>query len=280
MKTHVLLWQCRDQKGIVAGVTEVIARHGGNIVTADQHSTDPDAGLFFMRVEFNLDEMSPESGGFIEDMQAVAARFGARQSICDKDVKLRMGILVSRHDHCLAELLYLWRSGDIGAQIPFVIGTCDGNRQLAAQYGVPFHYIPATREDPRESEILGIVSGKADFLVLARYMRILSGDFLRAFGKDVINIHHSFLPSFKGAHPYRQAFDQGVKVIGATAHFVTEALDEGPIITQMVESVSHRDTVDGLIRRGRNLEKRALAAAVAGYIDYRIIVAGNKTVIF
>jgi formyltetrahydrofolate deformylase len=280
MQTLVVLWQSRDQQGIVAAVTDVIARYGGNIITADQHTTDPVAGDFFMRIEFSLDDSSPGSVGFAAKMQGIAEKFGAQHRVCDKAATLRMGILCSRQDHCLAELLYLWRSGDIRAQIPCVISPYAENRQLCEQYQVPFYHLPVTGDDSREGEILGIVSGKTDFLVLARYMRILSGAFLRAFGNDIINIHHSFLPSFKGAHPYRQAFDQGVKVIGATAHFVAEALDAGPIITQMVEHVSHRDSVADLMRKGRNLEKRALAAAVAAYLDLRVIVSGEKTVIF
>lgn len=278
--TFVLLFQCSDQKGIVARISEFILKHEGNIINADQYSTDPEGGHFFMRVEFFVKGADHDYGSINSDFIPVAEAFSAWWRIYDTSRTLKMGILVSSLDHCLAELLYLWRSKEIKAEIPFVISNYPKHRGLVEQYQIPFYHIPADKTNRREPEVLEIARDKADFLVLARYMLILSGGFLSGFGKDIINIHHGFLPSFKGAKPYHQAYQQGVKVIGTTAHFVIEKLDEGPIITQMVEHVSHKDSVDSLVRKGKNLEKQALARAISGYLDYRVIKYNNKTIIF
>jgi formyltetrahydrofolate deformylase len=279
MQTLILLFQCHDQKGIVASVSDFIFKHEGNIITADQYSTDPEGGHFFLRVEFYNDETVHPEAVIAQEFAPIAAVFQAEWRIFNKTHMLNMGIFVSKPAHCLAELLYLVKSQELRVAVPFVASNYDGHRELVEQYGVPFYYLPVTDEDKKESELLALAH-TADFLVLALYMQILSPTFLAAFGKPVINIHHSFLPSFKGANPYQQAFDRGVKVIGATAHFVTEYLDEGPIVSQMVESVSHRDSVDDLIRKGKNLEKRALAQAVHNFIDYRVMRYKNKTVVF
>jgi formyltetrahydrofolate deformylase len=191
-----------------------------------------------------------------------------------------MGILASQPGHCLAEILYLWREKELGVDIPFVISNCEAHREFVRQYKVPFYFVPATKRDRKEAELLNKLAGQTDFLVLARYMLILSKKFLNAYSKDIINIHHGFLPSFKGAHAYRQALSGGVKVIGATSHFVTEKLDEGPIIAQEVESVSHKDNLADLIRKGKNLEKQALVDAIRAYIDYRVIKYNHKTIVF
>ena len=280
MQTVILLFQCDDKKGIVATLSDFIFKHDGNIVTADQYSTDPAGGHFFIRIEFYIDETRYDKLAVEKDFLSVAGQFNAEWNMYYKHEKLRMGIFVSEPDHCLVDLLYLWKSGDLNITIPFVVSTCAGHREIVEQYKVPFHYIPATKDDCKESELLEIAGKQSDFLVFARYMLILSADFLKKYNKDIINIHHSFLPSFKGAAPYKQAFEKGVKVIGATAHFVTEKLDEGPIISQIVEPVSHRDSVGELERKGKNLEKRALAHAVHNYIDYRIIKYKNKTIVF
>ena len=208
------------------------------------------------------------------------AEFCAQARIYDKSDTLRMGIFVSRPDHCLFDLLYLWKSQDLRVRIPFVLSNYEGHRDLVEQYRIPFYFIRAAKEDKKESELLFRAKQDADFLVLARYMLVLSRDFLQSYAKDIINIHHGFLPSFKGGNPYRQALDKGVKVIGATAHFVSEELDEGPIIAQAVEGVSHKDNLVDLIRKGKNLEKRALSEAIHSYIDYRVIRYGNKTIVF
>jgi len=278
MRTFILLFQCRDQKGIVARVAEFILKHQGNIITADQHSTDLDSGYFFMRVEFLTDQESKEN--LNADFVPVGKQFNADWRIYDKEDPLRMGILVSDEGHCLADILYLWGSGELKAKIPFVLSNCSRHEKLVKQYNIPFYYFPTTKNDRREDEILKRAVNETDFLVLARYMLVFSGDFLKRYSKDIINIHHGFLPSFKGADPYGLALKQGVKVIGATAHFVNEKLDEGPIIAQEVESVSHKDNRDDLIRKGRNLEKKALANALFSYLDQRIIRHENKTIVF
>jgi len=280
MQTAILLFQCADQKGIVAKVSDYIFKHDGNVVTADQHSTDPENGHFFLRIEFYIDEAAHSKMSLERDLVPIADHFKAEWKIYYKHEPLRMGIFVSEPDHCLVDLLYRWKSGELRVDIPFVVSNYEGHRGIVEQYGIPFRYVPATKKDRRENELLDIICRDSDFLVLARYMLVLSGGFLKKYGKDIINIHHSFLPSFKGADPYSQAFDRGVKVIGATAHFVTEQLDEGAIISQDVENVSHRDGVSDLERKGRNMEKQALARAIYDYIDYRIIKHKNKTIVF
>ncbi|MBU1864173.1 MAG: formyltetrahydrofolate deformylase [Candidatus Omnitrophica bacterium] len=280
MQTIILLFQCEDQKGIVAKVSDFIFKHEGNIVTADQYSTDPEGGHFFLRIEFFIDETQHHKASLEAAFRPVAASFKAEWHMYYKREKLRMGIFVSKPDHCLVDFLYLWKSGELAVDIPFVVSTVPDHKAIVELHTIPFHHIAATKDDRKEAELLALASGQSDFLVFARYMLIMSKKFLRAYGKDIINIHHSFLPSFKGVDPYRQAFERGVKVIGATAHFVTETLDEGPIMSQMVESVSHKDSVEDLMRKGKNLEKRALAQAVHSYIDHRIIKYKNKTIVF
>ena len=279
MRTFILLFQCRDQKGIVARISEFILKNQGNIITADQHSTDFESGYFFIRVEFLIDtQVNKETMN--ADIMLVGKQFNADWRIYDKADTLRMGILVSDQGHCLADILYLWGSGELKVNIPFVLSNSPKHEKLVKQYNLPFYLVSATKDDRREKEILERAAKETDFLVLARYMLVFSEDFLRRYAKDIINIHHGFLPSFKGADPYGKALQQGVKVIGATAHFVNEQLDEGPIISQEVESVSHKDNRDDLVRKGRNLEKKALANAVFSYLDHRIIRHENKTIVF
>ena len=280
MRTFVLLFQCRDQKGIVAGISDFILKHNGNIVTADQHSTDPRGGYFFMRVEFILEDEKYDRKALSSEFAPFAKEFGADWEIFDKSEPLRMGIFVSEPDHCLVDLLYLWSAGQLAVKVPFLLSNWEKHRKLAAQYNIPFYYVPANKDNRRESELLAYSLNSSDFLVLARYMLVLSPDFLQKYNKDIINIHHGFLPFFKGPDPYGRALKEGVKVIGATAHFVTNELDEGPIISQEVQQVSHKDNREGLVRKGRNLENRALAGAVSSYIDHRIIKHENKTIVF
>jgi len=280
MKTIILLFQCHDQKGIVAKVSDFVFTNDGNIVTADQYSTDPEGGHFFLRVEFFIDEAVHNKKILEEAFSPVAQAFSADWSMYYKDDELRMGILASKTDHCLVDLLYLWKSGDINVTIPFVISNYEDHRALVESYDIPFYCIPVTKDENKENEILEKACETSDFLVLARYMQVLTPHFLKTYGKDIINIHHSFLPSFKGRDPYQQAFERGVKVIGATSHFATETLDDGPIISQIVESVSHKDSPVDLSRKGKNLEKRALSQALHNYIDYRIIKYKNKTIVF
>jgi len=279
MNKFILLFQCQDRKGIVAKISDFIFKSGGNIITADQYSTDPEGGYFFIRVEFLLDrEYSLQSLSSV--FNSVAAEFNAHWKIYDCSETLRMGIFVSEPDHCLAEILYLWNTGELKVRIPFVLSNSEKHRKLVAGYNLPFYYVPANKDNHREADLLSYALGASDFLVLARYMLVLSPDFLLKYGKDIINIHHGFLPSFKGADPYGQAFKKGVKVIGSTVHFVDNQLDEGPIITQEVEYVSHKDSRQDLIKKGRHLEKRALAHALFSYVDHRIIRYENKTIVF
>jgi len=280
VRVFVLLFQCRDQKGIVAGIADFIFKHDGNIVAADQHSTDAQGGYFFMRVEFMVNSGKYDKKSLSAEFAPIGRKFKANWNIYDKSEILRMGIFVSEADHCLVDLLYLWNSGELNVDISFVLSNCRKHEKLVKQYNLPFYYVPATRDNRNEQELLAAAQTKTDFLALARYMLVLSRDFLQKYNKDIINIHHGFLPSFKGADPYGKALEKGVKVIGATAHFVNEQLDEGPIISQEVEHITHRDNRESLIRKGKNLEKKALAGAIAAYLDYRIIRHEDKTVVF
>jgi len=279
MHTYILLFQCKDQPGIVAKVSDFIFRHGGNMISLDQHTTDPEGGDLFMRIEFVVKDAATTKAQLEKDIQAITAVFNAECDIYDKSNTLKMGIMVSRPDHCLFELLYLWRSEELRVEIPFVISNYAAHEEIVRQHNIKFHFIPAVKSERKEKEISEIVKD-SDFLVLARYMLVFSPEFLKAYARDIINIHHGFLPSFRGIDPYQKALGTGVKVIGATAHFTSEKLDEGPIITQAVEPVSHRDNLISLINKGKNLEKRALAEAVLRYVDYRIIKHGNKTIVF
>jgi len=280
MNTYILLFKCKDREGIVAKISDFIYRHSANIISLDQYTTNAEGGDFFMRLEFVIKRPQKDIGILQKGMGEIANFFGAEYRIYDKEQPLRMGIMVSGVDHCLLELLYLWNCRELKVKIPFIISNHQQHQSIAKQYDIPFYYIPATKYDRREREMLNIVKDNSDFLVLARYMLVLSGDFLQEYSKDIINIHHGFLPSFKGKNPYKEALAKGVKVIGATAHFVNEALDEGPIISQAVASVSHRDNLPELLQKGRNLEKQALAEAVLRYVDYRVIRHQNKTIVF
>jgi len=274
MRVFVLLFQCRDQKGIVAALTEFIQCEGGNIIFLDQYSTSLEGGHFFLRLEFTAEE------DIRERFKDLAARFEADWIFRLKSERLRMGVLVSKPDHCLVELLYRWQSGDLPVEIPYVISNHEHSKALVEHYRIPFYHFPTTKEDRREKEILELVSESSDFLVLARYMQIISKNFLKSYEKDIINIHHSFLPSFAGARPYKQAHDRGVKLIGATAHYVTEILDDGPIIEQMVARVSHRDNEQTLKRKGKNLEKLTLSQAIHDHIEHRVIRDKKRTIVF
>jgi len=281
MEIAIVLMQCSDQKGIVAKVSDLVFRYGGNIIQSDQYTTDPENGRFFLRLAFYFDQQVVSKQHLENEFGILARGLHAEWRIHYYSTKLRMGILVSKYDHCLFDILYLRHSGELSVEIPFIISNHDTLREVAERYDVPFYHFPVTRDTKSEQEqrILSVAKD-TDFLVLARYMQIISDDFLKAYGKDIINIHHSFLPSFKGANPYRQAYERGVKVIGATAHYVTSDLDEGPIIEQVVEHVSHRDTIDALKSKGRNLEKRALANAIMAHLEHRIIRFENKTIVF
>lgn len=280
MQTYILLFRCRDQKGIVARISDFIFKQDGNIIKANQYTTDPEGGYFFLRIEFTSASSQTGVSSLIESFKPVAREFAGQWNIYNKTQLLRMGILVSDPDHCLLDILYLWKIGELRVDIPFVASNYDTHRAIVEQHNIPFYFIPANKDNRREDEFLSVAQDKTDFLVLARYMLVLSANFLKKYNKDIINIHHGFLPSFKGKDPYSEALKLGVKVIGATAHFVNELLDDGPIISQAVEYVTHDDNLGSLLRKGRNLEKRALTDAILSYIDYRLIRHENKVIVF
>jgi len=279
-----LLISCPDRPGIVAAVSRFLFEHGANILDADQHSTDPQGGAFFMRMAFHLDGLDV-GGAELEDAFAaqVAAPFAMEWSIAYAAERKRVAILVSREDHCLLDLLWRWRSGELDADVGLVLSNHRAVEEDVARFGVPFAHVPVTRDTKPAAEaamLEQLGGGRFDLLVLARYMQILSGDFLRAVGAPIVNIHHSFLPAFAGADPYRRASERGVKIIGATAHYVTEELDAGPIIEQDVVRVSHRDDLAALVRLGRDVERAVLARAVQRHLEDRVLVHENRTVVF
>jgi formyltetrahydrofolate deformylase len=284
MKTSaVLLISCPDRKGLVATVSDFIFRHGGNILHTDEH-TDADSSWFLMRVEFDPAEFDIELSAMPEHFEPIAAKFDMEWRMTQPGTRKKMAVMVSKYDHCLVDLLYRHKIGELNCDIPLIISNHADNKPVADFYQVPFFVIPVNQDNKREAEqrqIELIREHKADFTVLARYMQVLSNDFVATFPHRIINIHHSFLPAFVGAKPYHQAFQRGVKLIGATSHYVTEVLDDGPIIEQDVVRISHRDSVDDLIQKGRDLEKVVLSRGVRWHIDDRVLLYGNKkTVVF
>ncbi len=280
--TATLLIHCPDQMGIVAATSELLYRHRANILHSDQH-VDAERDLFLMRIEWDLDSFTLSPDDFRLEFKSVADRFHMEWSVELSRERARVAILVSRYDHCLVDLLYRHQSGELACEIPLILSNHPDNRRIADFYGVPFHEIVVTKENKREAEarqIALLAEHRIELVVLARYMQILSPDFVAQYPERIINIHHSFLPAFVGARPYHQAFTRGVKLIGATSHFVTDRLDEGPIIEQDVVRVSHRDSVDDLIQKGRDLEKIVLSRAVRWRLDHRILAYGNRTVVF
>ena len=279
----ILLVRCPDRPGIVASISSFLFRHGANITDFDQHTSEEETAVYFTRLEFQTDHLDLP----LDELEKVFGVEVARPFAMDFRLTLssrrkRVAVLVSRHDHALLELLWTWRRGDLRAEVTAVISNHADLGPAVAPFAVPFLHVPndrATRAGA-EGRMLGALEGKADVLVLARYMQILSADFVARFPNAIINIHHSFLPAFAGADPYRQAYERGVKIVGATAHYVTADLDAGPIIEQDVGRVTHRDTVQDLKHLGRDLERRVLARAVRWHCDDRVIVHGNKTVVF
>jgi formyltetrahydrofolate deformylase len=277
-----MLISCPDRAGIVAAVSQFLYEQGANIVQSDQYTMNPEGGMFFMRIEFDLKELEQRLPSLQEDFLRVADRFSMRSSIYRAGRRKRVAIFVSKEDHCLLELLWQWRAGDLDADISMVIGNHEEMRALVESFGIPYHYVPVTPETKEEAERKHkeLTSGKVDLIVLARYMQIISPKFIEQFHNRIINIHHSFLPAFVGGKPYQQAFERGVKLIGATAHYVTEELDGGPIIEQDIQRVSHRDDVNELKRIGRHIERIVLARAVKWHVEDRLLVYQNKTVAF
>lgn len=281
--TARLLISCPDRPGIVAAVSQFLYSHGANILDAQQHSTDPSGGEFLMRMVFHLEDLDVTRAQFERAFAEVVARpFAMNWRVAYADKRKRMAILVSNTDHCLLELLWRVQSGEFEVEIPFVISNHDDLRAVTESYGLPFHHLPVSKDTKAEQEaqVLELLDGQVDFIVLARYMQILSPEFVARYPAKIINIHHSFLPAFIGANPYKQAYRRGVKLIGATAHYVTDDLDEGPIIEQDVARVSHREGVRDLVQVGRGLERTVLARAVAAQLDDRVLLVGNKTVVF
>lgn len=277
-----LLVSCKDRKGIVAALAQTLYGHGANILDADQHS-DPVAEMFFQRIRFDFGDLHTDRRTLEQAVSEVAERFGMTTRLEYAAKPKRVALFVSKYDHCLVDLLWRWKAGELPCEIPLVISNHPDLAETVESFGPAFHVLPVTKENKPEQEqeqIELLREHDADLVVLARYMQILSADFLRDVGCPVMNIHHSFLPAFMGGKPYHRAFERGVKLIGATAHYATSDLDEGPIIEQDVERVSHRDSVADLIRKGRDLEKLVLARAVRSHLEDRILTYANKTVVF
>jgi formyltetrahydrofolate deformylase len=280
--TATLLIDCPDRRGIVAAVSEFLYKHGANITHADQHQ-DAAQHLFFMRIEWELEGFGLSLEDFPPAFAAVAERFSMQWKVTRSNTKPRVAIFVSKYDHCLADLLYRWSCGELRGQLAMVVGNHREGEKLARFHDVPFHYIPvesARKEAAEASQLALLTQEKIDLVVLARYMQILSPRFVDTYPQRIINVHHSFLPAFIGAKPYHQAFERGVKLIGASSHYVTSELDQGPIIEQITSRISHRDQLDDLLQKGRELEKEVLSRAVRWHLESRILVYGKKTVIF
>ena len=270
-----LLVSCPDRKGLVASLAQTLYGHGANILDADQH-TDPLVAMFFQRIRFDLSSLTTDRISLEAAIREVAGRFGMSWRLAWGHERKRVAIFVSRYDHCLYDLLLRHRAGELDCDMAAVLSNHGDLAPVAAQFGVPFHQHAAKDEIAIQA---ALDAARVDTIVLARYMQILSPDFVSRWPARIINIHHSFLPAFMGADPYRRAYERGVKLVGATAHYVTDELDEGPIIEQAVVRCTHRDTVDDLVRKGRDLEKVVLAQAVRWHLEDRVLVYAGKTVV-
>jgi formyltetrahydrofolate deformylase len=278
-----LLISCADRPGIVAAVSRFLAGAGANIVSSSQHSTGPQGGQFFMRMEFILALDAQARTAFEDEFaRCVGDEFEMTWSMWDAARRRRVAILVSRREHCLLDLLWRWRSGELPADIALVVSNHPDLQSDVEAFGLPFRHVAtaAGNRAASERQLLELLAGRVDLVVLARYMQILSGEFLAQLRSPVINIHHSFLPAFAGAEPYQRAKERGVKLIGATAHYVTEELDAGPIIEQDVIRVAHRDDVQTLVRRGADIERTVLARAVQWHCEDRVLVHAGTTIVF
>ncbi|MBX9980400.1 MAG: formyltetrahydrofolate deformylase [Mycobacterium gordonae] len=278
-----LLLRCHDRPGIIAAVSTFLTQSGANIISLDQHSTAPEGGTFLQRAIFHLPGLTAATDRLERDFgDTVAGKFGIDYRFTEAARPKRVAIMASKDDHCLLDLLWRNRRGELQMSIAMVIANHPDLAERVRPFGVPFFHVPATRDTRAEAEQrqLQLLSGNVDLVVLARYMQILTGDFLSAVGCPLINIHHSFLPAFIGAAPYKRARERGVKLVGATAHYVTEVLDEGPIIEQDVVRVSHTDTVEDLVRVGADVERAVLSRAVLWHCQDRVIVHDNQTIVF
>ncbi len=280
--TARLLISCPDAKGLIAAVAGFVAQYDGNILASDQH-VDPQVGRFFMRVEIDAEGLRLGPENFAAAFGPFAQRFDMQWSIHWGHLTKRMAVFVGKQGHCLHDLLWRWQSGELAVELPLVISNHADCRQVVQRQGIAFHHLPVDPADKaaqqrRAAELLD--EARVDFVVLARYMQILSPEFVDRYPNRIINIHHSFLPAFAGPKPYHQAYERGVKIIGATSHYVTAELDQGPIIAQATLPVDHRDSIDELVRKGRDLERMVLAEAVRLHVEDKILVNENRTVVF
>ncbi|MBK5485577.1 formyltetrahydrofolate deformylase [Peribacillus sp. TH16] len=278
-----LIIKCPDQPGIVATVTALLKEHGANIVELSQYSMNPEGGTFFTRIEFDCPGLKEKALDMEVAFQEISTKFSMQWTFNYVSDLKRTAIFVSKEPHCLLELLWEWQSGDLLADIALVISNHEDTRQIVESMNIPFYYIPANKDIRKEVEaqqLKLLEEFNVDLIVLARYMQILTPDFVAAHPNKIINIHHSFLPAFIGARPYERAYNRGVKLIGATSHYVTNDLDEGPIIEQDIERVDHRDSAEDMKKVGRSAERRVLARAVKWHLEDRVLVHENKTVVF
>jgi formyltetrahydrofolate deformylase len=278
-----LLIDCPDHKGLIAAISSFIVLHNGNILSADQHVSDPPNSTFFIRMEIESKDFGLGRDEFDSAFAPLARQHGMNWRVGFTDRPKRMAILVSKQGHCLIDLLWRWEAGELDAEIPLVISNHADLTPKVEAHGIPFHHLPVTKASKAEQEARVeklLQEHNIDLVVLARYMQILSPQFLETYSQPIINIHHSFLPAFIGANPYQQAYERGVKIIGATAHYVTAELDAGPILNQEVAHISHRDGVDDMVRIGREVERRVLAQAVRWHLEDRVSVHGIRTVVF
>jgi len=277
-----LLISCPDRQGLVATITDFIFKHQGNILHLDQH-VDVQENVFFMRVEFDLTNFTISHNAIMNEFQPIAEQFDMDWKLKFSDDVQRMAIFVSKQSHCLYDVLSRWQSGEFKVEIPLIISNHPNLENVAQQFGIPYHVFPMKKETKREQEEKQhqlLQEHNVDFIVLARYMQIVTDDFIKPYPNQIINIHHSFLPAFIGAKPYHQAYARGVKIIGATSHYVTADLDAGPIIEQDVARVTHKDSVKDMIRKGKDLEKTVLSRAIYYHLQHRILAYNNKTVVF
>jgi formyltetrahydrofolate deformylase len=280
--TAILLLSCPERKGLVPAISEFLFQHGGDIVHADQHQ-EPDQGMFLMRVEWALKDFDLTPDQFPSEFSPVAAQLKMNWRVEYSDVPARVALFVSKEDHCLMDLLHRWRVGELRCEIMMIVSNHEDTRRLAEFHAVPFHYVPVNTADKTEGErkqLQLLKENHIDLVILARYMQILSGEFVAPYPNRIINVHHSFLPAFIGPRPYQAAYERGVKLIGATSHYVTAELDKGPIIEQDVTRISHRYELADLKEKGRDVERMVLSRAVRWHLEHRILVYGNKTVVF
>lgn len=278
----ILLLSCHDRKGLVSSISDFIARHNGNIIDLDEH-VDPDEGMFFIRVAWDMRLFTLPKDQVESAFAPLAAGLDASWKIRFSGTKMNIAIFVSKYDHCLQELLWRQRLGEFPVHISMVISNHPDLEPLTKQYNIPFFHFritPENRNEQEEKEIRLLQEHQVETIVLARYMQVLSSSFVSLYPERIINIHHSFLPAFVGGNPYKQAYERGVKIIGATSHYVTWEIDEGPIIEQDIARISHKDTVQDLIRKGRDLERIVLARALRYHSEHRILMHGNRTIVF